>query len=71
METSETRPLMPGELARLMGCSRPVIDAALKAGRIPHTRLGRRIFIPRAVALALLNGEPLNRNNRGAANVPL
>ncbi|MDE2183476.1 MAG: excisionase family DNA-binding protein [Alphaproteobacteria bacterium] len=53
---------MPGELAKLMGCSRPVIDAALKAGTIPHTRLGRRIFIPRTVATALLNGEPLKQS---------
>jgi excisionase family DNA binding protein len=52
---------MPAELARLMGCSRPVIDAALKSGAIPHTRLGRRIFIPRVVADALLNGSPLKR----------
>jgi excisionase family DNA binding protein len=63
--------LMPSELARLMGCSRPVIDAALKAGRIPHTRIGRRIFIPRSVALALLNGEPVNRNIGRSANASL
>lgn len=60
-EPTDMRPLMPAELARLMGCSRPVIDAALKDGSIPHTRLGRRIFIPRTVATALLSGEPLKR----------
>ena len=59
MEPNDGPPLMPAELAKLMGCSRPVIDAALKEGRIPHTRLGRRLFIPRRVAVALLNGEPL------------
>jgi excisionase family DNA binding protein len=68
MEIGEKRPVAPGELAKLMGCSRPVIDAALKAGRIPHTRLGRRIFIPRLVALALLNGEPINRSIQGSTN---
>lgn len=57
MESSNQKPLMPAELAKLMGCSRPVIDAAIKGGAIPHTRLGRRIFIPRRVAMALLNGE--------------
>jgi excisionase family DNA binding protein len=62
MLTENEKPLMPSELARLMGCSRPVIDAALKAGKIPHTRLGRRIFIPRSVAAALLSGEPLKRS---------
>ena len=61
MLNENERPLMPSELAKLMGCSRPVIDAELKAGRIPHTRLGRRIFIPRSVATALLNGEPLKQ----------
>lgn len=55
------KPLMPAELAKLMGCSRPVIDAGLRSGAIPHTRLGRRIFIPRAVADALLSGAPLKR----------
>jgi excisionase family DNA binding protein len=55
------RPLMPAELAQLMGCSRPVIDAAIKKGEIPHTRLGRRIFIPRAAADALLSGRPLKQ----------
>jgi len=61
MSPTDERPLMPGELAKLMGCSRPVIDAALRTGKIPHTRLGRRIFIPRSVAVALLNGEQPKR----------
>jgi len=46
---------MPAELAKLMGCSRPVIDKALRDGTIPHTRLGRRIFIPRRIAMEMLN----------------
>lgn len=51
-------PLMPGELAKLMGCSRPVIDTALKDGKIPHIRLGRRYFIPRRIAAEMLeNGR--------------
>jgi excisionase family DNA binding protein len=62
MSPTNERPLMPSELAKLMGCSRPVVDAALKCGAIPHTRLGRRIFIPRTVALALLNGKPVGRS---------
>ena len=54
----EDRPLMPNELANLMGCSRPVIDAALRKGQIPHVRLGRRIFIPRRVAVEMVqNGR--------------
>ncbi len=61
MSPADERPLMPGELAILMGCSRPVIDAALRNGTIPHTRLGRRIFIPRPVAAALLNGVPIRK----------
>lgn len=61
MDLSEGPPLMPKELADLMGCSRAVIDAALKTGAIPHTRLGRRYFIPRSAARALLQAEPLKR----------
>jgi excisionase family DNA binding protein len=60
MEVENERPLTVDELAHLMGCSRPVIDAAIKTGQIPHTRLGRRIFIPRRAARALLDGKPLN-----------
>lgn len=55
MDSADTRPLMPAELAKLMGCSRPVIDKALRDGTIPHTRLGRRIFIPRRIAMEMLN----------------
>jgi excisionase family DNA binding protein len=51
-------PLMPGELAKAMRCSRPIIDRALRDGVIPHVRLGRRIFIPRpVVAEILLHGR--------------
>lgn len=51
-------PLMPGELAEAMHCSRPLIDKALREGVIPHVRLGRRIFIPRRVAFEILaNGR--------------
>jgi len=60
MELENERPLTVDELAHLMRCSRPVIDMAIKTGRIPHTRLGRRIFIPRRAAMALLNGEPVS-----------
>jgi excisionase family DNA binding protein len=49
---------MPGELAEAMGCSRPVIDKALRNGMIPHVRLGHRIFIPRRIAVEILeNGR--------------
>ena len=58
MLTENDRPLMPRELATLMGCSRPVVDAALRNGVIPHVRLGRRIFIPARVATEILvNGR--------------
>ena len=46
------------ELAKALGCSRPVIDQALKEGRIPALRLGRRWFIPRRVVDEILtNGR--------------
>jgi hypothetical protein len=61
MTNENEKPLMPAELARLMGCCRSVIDNELRRGTIPHVKLGRRIFIPHRVALALLNGEAPKR----------
>jgi excisionase family DNA binding protein len=58
VDLTESRPLTPIDLAALMGCSRPVIDKALRDGVIPHLRLGRRIFIPRRVAAEMVeNGR--------------
>lgn len=51
-------PASPIELANALGCSRPVVDEALKDGRIPALRLGRRWFIPRRVVDEILaNGR--------------
>lgn len=50
-------PLMPAQLAQLMGCNRSTVDAALKAGTIKGVRVGRRWFIPRNVARQLVLGE--------------
>lgn len=53
--SAEGPPLKPADLARAMGCSRAVVDAGIKSGAIPALRLGRRFFIPRPVALEMLN----------------
>lgn len=51
--------MKPDEALRLLGpaISRGTFYAAIKAGRVPHVRLGKRILIPRARFLAWLNGE--------------
>jgi excisionase family DNA binding protein len=58
LSTEETTPLMPAELAKLLGCSRHTVDCAIKDGTIPAARIGRRLFIPRRVAREILeNGR--------------
>jgi len=49
------RPLGPAELAKALGCSRHTVDCAIKAGRIPAARIGRRLFIPRRVVTEILD----------------
>lgn len=52
------RPLGPAELAKALGCSRHTIDMAIREGKIPAARIGRRFFIPRRVATEILeNGR--------------
>jgi excisionase family DNA binding protein len=36
----------PGELARLLGIARNGVYSALRNGKIPHIRIGRRFVIP-------------------------
>jgi excisionase family DNA binding protein len=38
----------PGDLARVLGISRNGVYAALRSGKIPHIRIGRRFVIPKA-----------------------
>lgn len=62
-------PLMPSELAEAMGCSRPLIDKALRDGAIPHVRLGHRIFIPRRVGIEMVENGRIPQIEDGAQGV--
>lgn len=45
---SEFATLKPAELARILGIARNGVYAALRSGKIPHIRIGRRFVIPRS-----------------------
>jgi excisionase family DNA binding protein len=42
----------PAELARILGIARNGVYAALRSGKIPHIRIGRRFVIPRTAVTA-------------------
>jgi excisionase family DNA binding protein len=49
---------MPREFAKAMHCSLPVIYKSLEDGTVPSVKIGRRYFIPRRVAVEILeNGH--------------
>ena len=60
MEVSD-RPLGPNELAKALGCSRHTVDCAIKDKTIPAVRIGRRFFIPRRVAIEILENGRIPR----------
>ena len=56
---SEQSPALPAvltvdEVAVALRISRGLAFAAVRAGTIPHVRIGRRILVPRAALVALL-----------------
>jgi excisionase family DNA binding protein len=55
-DSSEALVLTPSEARKLLRCSRAVIYAAIKTGRIPSIRISpRKIIIPKARFLEWLN----------------
>ena len=46
---------VPG-VAKILGCSPDTIRAEIRAGRLPHVRVGRLIRIPRHQLVAYLEG---------------
>ncbi len=56
----ESLVLTVDEAAALLRVSRGLAFAAVRAGTIPHVRIGRRILIPRTALFALLctRGNP-------------
>jgi excisionase family DNA binding protein len=56
--TLPDRPLSPVEFAKALGCGRHTVDCAIRDNTIPAARIGRRYFIPRRVAVEILeNGR--------------
>ena len=49
---SEIATYKRAELARILGIARNGVYAALRNGKIPHIRIGRRFVIPRAAVIA-------------------
>lgn len=47
------------EAAEVLRLGRDAAYSAVATGQIPSIRLGRRIVVPRAALVRLLNGEPL------------
>ena len=43
------------EVAELLGVSKGTVYELIRAGRIPHKRIGRRIAIPRVLFMEWLN----------------
>jgi excisionase family DNA binding protein len=57
MTTSDDTPvvLTVDEVAAVLRISRGLAFAAVRAGTIPHVRIGRRILVPRTALDALLD----------------
>jgi excisionase family DNA binding protein len=60
---SEQAPALPAvmtvdEVAVALRISRGLAFAAVRAGTIPHVRVGRRILVPRAALESLLDVSP-------------
>ena len=53
-DTKQNVTYSPGDLARLLGIARNGVYSALRSGKIPHIRIGRRFVIPRAAVDAWL-----------------
>jgi excisionase family DNA binding protein len=49
------------EAARLLGIGRSTAYAAARDGSLPTLRLSRRLLVPMARLLAMLEGEPADR----------
>jgi excisionase family DNA binding protein len=52
------------EAAALLRVSRGLAFAAVRAGTIPHLRIGRRILIPRSALYDLLRADPVTASEQ-------
>jgi len=57
MNESDSLVLTPGETARLLRIGRGTVYEQIRLGNIPSLRMGRRILVPKAALLKML--EPV------------
>jgi excisionase family DNA binding protein len=63
------RPLSPVEFAEALGCSRHTVDGAIKDGTVPAARIGRRFFIPRKIAVEILETGRIPQPGAASARI--
>jgi len=58
METNNNEPLVltPRECSQLLKCSKHTIYEGIRQNKIPHIHLGRKILIPKAALMKMLEG---------------
>jgi len=56
--------LSPKEVGHLLGLSKNSVYKGVLAGEIPHIKVGKRILIPKARLLILLEGKVQNEINK-------
>ena len=57
MESDERLTLTVKEVQKLLGLSRGLIYQAIETGEIPSVRVGRRILVPKASLIRLLEAN--------------
>ncbi|WP_311031237.1 helix-turn-helix domain-containing protein [Mesorhizobium koreense] len=68
--TLPDRPLSPVEFAKALGCGRHTVDCAIRDNTIPAARIGRRYFIPRRVAIEILENGRIPQAHSTPAPTP-
>lgn len=63
----EKRVLSVNDAANILGLSRASVYEAIRLGRIPHVRIGRRILIPRTALEQMLESEAVASIRNDAA----
>jgi len=57
MVTAEALTVSVNQAAKMLSLSRNAAFAAVNRGEIPSIRIGRRILIPKARLISLINGD--------------
>ncbi len=62
MKETETLVYTVGEVAKLIGISRPTAYQSINNGEIPSIRIGRRILVPKVMFRSLLEGNYVKKS---------